>query len=148
LDLLSSHKSLTIMCWLIHSPHFSLQHLLSLLSLFSPAIASYGSQQCGFLSFHVRRLQSLLAGNSLTTNQFTAQLSNLNQLMASQAITDYSLVVNHYPLPLGQSGKVLLAFTSTVIPGFSLLEIHDQYFYSLLDVYMFRNGAFSSTIGG
>jgi hypothetical protein len=49
----------------------------------------------------------------------------------------------------GRSVKLLLVFASTVIPGFSLLEIHDQdYFYSLLDMYVFRNGASSSTKGG
>jgi hypothetical protein len=48
------------------------------------------------------------------------------------------------PLCLGQSVKLLLAFASTVIPGFSLLEIHDQDFYSLLDMYVFQNGASSS----
>jgi hypothetical protein len=31
----------------------------------------------------------------------------------------------------------------TVIPGFSLLEIHDQEFCSLLDMCMFRNGTSS-----
>jgi hypothetical protein len=35
-----------------------------------------------------------------------------------------------------------------VIPGFSLLEIHDQDFYSVLDMYVFRNGACSSTKEG
>jgi hypothetical protein len=40
--------------------------------------------------------------------------------------------------------KLLLDFASTVIPGFSLLEIHDQDFYSLSDMYVFRNGASSS----
>jgi hypothetical protein len=43
---------------------------------------------------------------------------------------------------------LLLAFASTVIPGFSLLEVHDQDFYSLLDMYVFRNGASSSTKEG
>jgi hypothetical protein len=44
---------------------------------------------------------------------------------------------------VGRSVKLLLAFASTVIPGFILLEIHDQDFCFLLDmyVYMFRNGA-------
>jgi hypothetical protein len=42
---------------------------------------------------------------------------------------------------LGQWVKLLLAFTSTVIPGFGLLKIHDQDFYSLLDMYVFQNGA-------
>jgi hypothetical protein len=36
----------------------------------------------------------------------------------------------------GLSVKLLLAFTSTDIPGFSFLEIHDQDFYSLLDMYV------------
>jgi hypothetical protein len=44
-----------------------------------------------------------------------------------------------------RSVKLLLVFASTVISGFSLLEIHDQDFYSLLDIYVFRNGASSST---
>jgi hypothetical protein len=39
------------------------------------------------------------------------------------------------------SVKLLQAFTSTVIPCFSLLQIHDQVFYSLLEVYIFQNGA-------
>jgi hypothetical protein len=46
------------------------------------------------------------------------------------------------------SVKFLLAFASTVIPGFSLLEIHDQDFYSLLDMDVFQNGASSSTKEG
>jgi hypothetical protein len=37
---------------------------------------------------------------------------------------------------------------STVIPGAGLTEIHDQEFYSLLDMYRFRNGASSSTKEG
>jgi hypothetical protein len=44
--------------------------------------------------------------------------------------------------------KLLLVYASTVIPGFSHLEIHDQDVYSLLDRYVFRNGASSSTIEG
>jgi hypothetical protein len=50
-------------------------------------------------------------------------------------------------LNTGRSIKLLLAFASTVIPGFSVLEIHEQDFCSLLDMYVFRNGAFSSTRG-
>jgi hypothetical protein len=42
----------------------------------------------------------------------------------------------------GQSVKLQLAFASTVIHGFSLLKIHDQDLYSLLDLYMFLNGRF------
>jgi hypothetical protein len=45
----------------------------------------------------------------------------------------------------GRSVELLLAFASTVIPSFSLLEIHDKDFYSLLDMCVFRNGASSST---
>jgi hypothetical protein len=48
----------------------------------------------------------------------------------------------------GRSVKLLLAFASTVIPGFNLLKIHEQDFYSLLDVLVFRNGASSSTKEG
>jgi hypothetical protein len=49
---------------------------------------------------------------------------------------------------VGQSVKLLLAFTSTVIPGFSLLKVHDQDLYALLEVYMFQNGASPSTKKG
>jgi hypothetical protein len=38
---------------------------------------------------------------------------------------------NYY---FGWPVKLLLAFASTIIPGFSLLEIHDQDFYSLPDI--------------
>jgi hypothetical protein len=43
---------------------------------------------------------------------------------------------------------LLLTFASTVIPGFSLLDIHDQDLYSLLDTYVFWNGASSSAKEG
>jgi hypothetical protein len=43
-----------------------------------------------------------------------------------------------------RSVKLLLAFDSTVVPGFSLLEIHDQDFSYFLDMHVFRNGASSS----
>jgi hypothetical protein len=46
---------------------------------------------------------------------------------------------------VGRSVKLLLAFVSTVIPGSGLLEIHDQDFQSLVDVYVFRNGASSES---
>jgi hypothetical protein len=39
----------------------------------------------------------------------------------------------------------MLAFASTVILSFSLLRIHAQDFYSLLDMYVFRIWASSST---
>jgi hypothetical protein len=42
----------------------------------------------------------------------------------------------------------MLVFASTVIPGFRLLEIHDQDFYSLLDMRVFRNGVSFSTREG
>jgi hypothetical protein len=38
---------------------------------------------------------------------------------------------------VGWSVKLLLDFASIVIPGLILLKIHDQDFYSLLDMYMF-----------
>jgi hypothetical protein len=46
---------------------------------------------------------------------------------------------------MGRSVELLQVLASTVIPGFSLLEIHDQNFYSPLDTYAFRNGTSSST---
>jgi hypothetical protein len=49
-----------------------------------------------------------------------------------------------YPPVGGRSVKSLLAFASIVIPGVSHLEIHDQDFFSLLEMYVFRNGASSS----
>jgi hypothetical protein len=49
---------------------------------------------------------------------------------------------------VGQSVKLLQAFASTVIPSFTLLQIHDQDFYSLLHMNLFRNEAFSSTKEG
>jgi hypothetical protein len=49
---------------------------------------------------------------------------------------------------VGRSVKFLLDFASTVIPGFRLLEIRDQDFYSASDMYVFRNGASSSTKEG
>jgi hypothetical protein len=46
---------------------------------------------------------------------------------------------------VGRLVKLLMVFASTVISGFSLLEIRDQEFYSLLHMYVSRNGASSST---
>jgi hypothetical protein len=43
---------------------------------------------------------------------------------------------NEYSPAVGQLVKLLLAFTSTFIFVFSLLEIHDQAFCSLLDMYV------------
>jgi hypothetical protein len=40
---------------------------------------------------------------------------------------------------IGRSVKLLLACSSRVVPGFSLLEIHDQHLYSLLDMRVCRN---------
>jgi hypothetical protein len=59
-----------------------------------------------------------------------------------QVLCQYRLCkVDH----VGQSAKFLLVFASTVIPGFSLLEIHGQDSYSLLDMYVFRNWVSSLT---
>jgi hypothetical protein len=49
---------------------------------------------------------------------------------------------------VSRSVKLLLAFANTVIHRFSLLEIHDQNVYSLIDMYVFQNGASSSTKEG
>jgi hypothetical protein len=47
-------------------------------------------------------------------------------------------------LSVGRSVRLLLCFACTDIPGFSLNEIHDQDFCSLLDMYVFKIGASSS----
>jgi hypothetical protein len=44
---------------------------------------------------------------------------------------------------MGTSLKYLLAFVSTVILNFSLLEVHDQDFCSLLGMIVFGNWASS-----
>jgi hypothetical protein len=57
----------------------------------------------------------------------------------------FSLAFNPQP---GRSVKLVLAFASIVISGFNLLEIHDQHFYFLLDMHVFRFGTPSSTKEG
>jgi hypothetical protein len=47
-----------------------------------------------------------------------------------------------------RSVKLLLGFVSTVIPGFNLLEIHNQDTHSLLDVNVFQNRPSCSTEEG
>jgi hypothetical protein len=49
---------------------------------------------------------------------------------------------------VSQSARMLLALISTVIPGISLCEIHDQEFGSVLHMYIFRNGICSLMRGG
>jgi hypothetical protein len=49
---------------------------------------------------------------------------------------------------LCRSVELLLASATTVIPGFSLLEIRDQDFCSLLQMHVFRNEESSLTRGG
>jgi hypothetical protein len=44
---------------------------------------------------------------------------------------------------VSQSARLLLGLISTVIPVFSLRDIHDQEFGSVLHMYMFRNWIFS-----
>jgi hypothetical protein len=46
--------------------------------------------------------------------------------------------------PYGRPVKLLLAFASTVILGFGLLEIQDQDFHFFLDMYVLQNDAPSS----
>jgi hypothetical protein len=45
-------------------------------------------------------------------------------------------------------GRLNCCWASPVIPGFSVLEIQDQDLYSLLDMYVFRNGVSSSSEEG
>jgi hypothetical protein len=49
---------------------------------------------------------------------------------------------------IGRSFKLMLVFASTVVPGFSLFEIHDQDLYSLLDMNVFPNGGLLFDEGG
>jgi hypothetical protein len=72
--------------------------------------------------------------SSASTTSFLVLCDCLHTLTS---LTDY--------LMSGRSVKLMLAKASTVISGFSLLEIHGQDFYSLLDIHVFRNGASSST---
>jgi hypothetical protein len=63
----------------------------------------------------------------------------------SQLITGFPATNSLLQIGLiyGWSVKLPLAFANTVVPGFSLVEIHDQEILSLLDMYVFRNFAFS-----
>jgi hypothetical protein len=58
----------------------------------------------------------------------------VQRLLSSLAVLTRFQLLNS--LTVGWSVKLLLAFTSTVIPGFNLPEIHGQDFYSLLDMRM------------
>jgi hypothetical protein len=49
-------------------------------------------------------------------------------------------ILDHWTTYIGGSVKLLLAFAITVIPGFSRLEIRDQDFYCLLNMYVFKIG--------
>jgi hypothetical protein len=62
-----------------------------------------------------------------------------NSLISQLLFTSLSPTGLHFGRSVGRSVKLLLVFSS-----FSLLEIHDQDFYSLLDTHVFRNGASSS----
>jgi hypothetical protein len=59
-----------------------------------------------------------------------------------------SLTHSHLLTFPGSSIKLLLVFANVVIPGFGLPEIRDKDFYSVQDMYVFRNGAPSSTKEG
>jgi hypothetical protein len=58
----------------------------------------------------------------------------LNLISGSQLLVSDPQLMNNW---LGWSVKLLLAFASTVIPDFDLLEIHDKDFSSLPDMYLF-----------
>jgi hypothetical protein len=80
-----------------------------------------------------------------------AKLPLSPEMFRRNTLPPYSVYTNcFYSFPslrrsVGLPVKLLLAFASTVIHGFSFLWIHDQNFYSLLDMYVFRNGASSPT---
>jgi hypothetical protein len=80
---------------------------------------------------------------------FNCRISNITIDLLPMTVRSLAITGPHCLAPsAGWSVKLLLAYASTVIPGFSLFEIHDQDFYSLLDMYKFRNGASSSTKEG
>jgi hypothetical protein len=103
---------------------------------------------------------SLLADDCLTTNTVllcidlqwcglpSLPLLHCGDCLTTASDSDWS-VCPRLPLDwlalLGRSVKLLLDFASKVIPGFSLVEIHDQDFYSILDIYVFQNLASSSS---
>jgi hypothetical protein len=85
------------------------------------ALPSNGYQQCRFLSSLTHDLTSWqLSCASLWPQLAGFCLENCCRSLVSQSVK-----------------LLLLAFASTVIPGFSLLEIHDKDFHSLLNMYMF-----------
>jgi hypothetical protein len=61
------------------------------------------------------------------------QITTTHDAQLTDAATgrQLSLIAN---VQVGRSVKLLLAFASTAILGFNLLDIHDQYIYSLLDM--------------
>jgi hypothetical protein len=80
----------------------------------------------------------------------TLNLSFRDELSTLGAWPDLVLFVGcaireavHSFLPVGRLDCCWLS--PTVIPGFSLLEIHDKNFCSRLDIYLFKNGASPST---
>jgi hypothetical protein len=75
-------------------------------------------------------------------------VSELSPASATSFSVLTTATLNWLRRSVGRSVKLLLVFASTVVPGLSLLEIHDQDFYSLLDMYVFRNGVSSSTKKG
>jgi hypothetical protein len=58
-------------------------------------------------------------------------------------LTIWCRYLSYFGLLVGRSVKLLLGFTSAVIPGFSLHGIRDNDFCSLLDICVFRNVAYS-----
>jgi hypothetical protein len=76
---------------------------------------------------------------SAIANSHTLQFTTAHNKSSQSAVSS---------LVLHSSIELLLASANTDFPGFNLLEIHDQDFYSPLDMYVFRNGASSSTKEG
>jgi hypothetical protein len=77
------------------------------------------------------------------------QISTANIGLLPMTVHSLTIIDPHWlDRSAGWSVKLLLAYTSTVIPGFRLLENHDQDSYSPLDMYVFWNGIFISTKEG
>jgi hypothetical protein len=100
-----------------------LQHINS--SMSSPAIAWQR-----LTTIYIPQLQHSCPYRLTTVSLVFIAAKGSESLCSWQFTANYSI---------GRSVKLLLAFVSTVIPGFSPLEIHDQDFYSLLDAYVFQN---------
>jgi hypothetical protein len=86
----------------------------------------------------------------MASNAIASSDSVFTPLLAAHSQADGHLTPTSYSSEslnsqVSWSVKILLAFTSTIIPGFSLLEIHNQDFYSFIGTYGFQKELSSHT---